>query len=156
VLTSSASLCPRVVSKHQGPPHCFLHPVAVLSTSLSSPPPPLLHFLVAFSTSSLRSLPPLHILHLLVFSILALCCPCHCRATFTGVLCHNHHRRGVALRMAHGGEGGCIPAALDAGVAFPSSLFVSWDTMPASYFLVVRCRVALLVALIIAGGQVDR
>jgi hypothetical protein len=125
------------------------------STPLLSPPRRRALHLIVFSTSSASPLPR-RVLHLLVFSIPALCCPCRCRATFAGVPCRNRHRRGVALRMAHGGEGGCIPAALDAGVAFPSSSFVSWDTMPASYFLVVRCRVALLVALVIASGQVDR
>jgi hypothetical protein len=104
------------------PPRRRLHLLRALhlivfstSSALSTSSSRVLHLLVAFSTSSSR------VLHLLVFSISASCFPCRCRATFAGVPCrHRHrHRRGVALRMAHGGEGGCIPASLDASVAFP-------------------------------------
>ena len=143
--TSSASLCPWAVSKCKG----TLHPV-VFSTPLPcSPPLHHLQFLVAFSTpspsstSTSSSPPPPHLLHLLiVFSTPVSYFPCHCGATFAGVL--------RIVVVSHRWLLPSTPSSFCsvchyAGVAFPSSLFASWDTMPASYFLIVHCHVALLI-----------
>ena len=130
VSTSSASLCPQAVSKHRG----TLHPVAVLSISLSSPPPHLLHLLI-FSTSS-SSPPPHLLLHSgVVFSMSIV--------TIGFSALSSNRRRRVALRMAGipglkysmataqrmGREGGCSPAALDA-----IAVFSLWVTIPALHF----------------------
>ena len=87
--TSSASLCPRVVSKCKG----TLHPIVFSTPSPCSPPLHHLQFLVVFSTpspsstSTSSSPPPPHLLHLLVvFSTPVSYFPCHCGATFAGVL----------------------------------------------------------------------
>ena len=74
------------------PPHCVLHPVAMLSTSSSSPIPcrvlhPVLHLDLVFSTFSPSSPPPRRLLHSgVIFSMslwchLRWCSPCHRRFT---------------------------------------------------------------------------
>jgi hypothetical protein len=136
------------------PPRCVLHPVAVLSIFLSSPPHHLLHLLIFFCTP-------------------ASCIPCRCHATFAGVLyvvvlspslvfrVLAHRCHGVFCLVIQSLLSGCAAhgrnswtrvfdghcAAHGERGLFPLSSFTLWDTMPASYFLVaVRRRVGWLSA----------
>ena len=140
--TSPASLCLWAVSKCKG----TLHPIVFSTPSPCSPPLHHLQFLVAFSTPSRSSTltssspPPPHLLHLLiVFSTPVSYFPCHCGATFAGVLRVVVVSRRWLLPLT---PSSFCSVCHYAGVAFPLSSFASWDTMLASYFLLVRCRVA--------------
>jgi hypothetical protein len=156
-------------------PHCVLHPVTVLSTTLSSPPAPL-HLLI-FSTSSSRSPPrrcslhPVAVFHLdLVFSTSSPSSPpphrllhsgamfsMSCRATFAVFSASSSFPRRWLLPSI---DRRFFSVGRYAGVVFPSWSFASWDTMPVSYFslfaVVLTCWIVLLSLSRVSSGKPSR